>query len=917
MSIKSPIVHKDLASFPACVLREFEEFGFASADVVYPPRRLLADQQAQVPIVEVSVDANRLRRLPTPTQLLDNALPDDNWMALSRRSLARLRAFFLVVEDPQRRLDAREVSTLSHQVSLVRHVLESEKLTRVLIADEVGLGKTVEAGLLISQLLEQNAGLRVLYLAPARLVNNVRREFERLNLPFRQWSAIDADARLTDTRVIASIHRAVHPRHYQAVVNSNVWDVVIVDECHHLSDWGVGGGDPREKFKLVRDVIKKQPENGRVIFLSGTPHQGNVSRFENLLGLLQGPNETAEAMRGRVIYRTKEDVRDWNGKPLFPKRQVNEPMVIDLGPIYRAWVQAIHDFYRPPKENRKPGEAQKRAAGWRLAQALQWAVSSPQAGLGYLVRQALRAGLDLGSKPLESAIGALRPYRTGKADEPIPTLYERIVKEVTKQKDSADVEDIEDDVAEEKEIQKEALENLLTEGISVIRESGDHKWRAIKEKLLDPAGTEKIVLFAQPIETVTSLANFLKKLTGKAPAMIVGGQTDDERQKEVDNFWKPDGPQFLVSSRAGGEGINLQVSRRLIHIDVPWNPMDLEQRVGRVHRFGSRQTILVDTVVVKDSREAQAYRIARERLRLITATLVKDEKFEAVFARVMCLLPPEGLQDVLLQESFGPIRPEGQEQIARMVQEGFQNWSEFHDKFAERQQQIRLEDPGLAKWKDVERFLLDHAEAQQREGFSAQRFAEQDGQFVAADEAVSVLKMPDGNSYFCDDTGGAPVFGPDGQKAKQIGLNMKPVADLLRKLAFPPLPSGGAFLRWSKDAPVPQTSTFPFGVLVFLRQTVKPDHRVGYVELAASLHTYIIASDGTKNEIVGKEKAAILDGLIRSAPLRNKPETPELLERLKQRESELAGNLCKPAETEFRAGIRYAVTPLLAAIVVE
>jgi len=126
----------------------------------------------------------------------------ENWPSHSRRSLARLHAYFLITEDPQRRLDAREVDTLAHQVSLVRHILQDENMRRVLIADEVGLGKTVEAGLLLREILEQRPEARILYLAPARLVSNVRTEFDRLKLPFRQWSAQDADGRLTDPKII-------------------------------------------------------------------------------------------------------------------------------------------------------------------------------------------------------------------------------------------------------------------------------------------------------------------------------------------------------------------------------------------------------------------------------------------------------------------------------------------------------------------------------------------------------------------------------------------------------------------------------------------------------------------------------------------------------------------------------------------
>lgn len=174
----------------------------------------------------------------------------------------------------------------------------------------------------------------------------------------------------------------------------------------------------------------------------------------------------------------------------------------------------IHDFYKPPRDAYRMGSAKRRAAGWRCAQALQWATSSPHAGLGYLVRQA-------------------------------------------------------------------------------------------------------------------------------------------------------------ISSRAGGEGINLQVARRLVHIDVPWNPMDMEQRVGRVHRFGSRQTVIVDTVVVKDSREADAYRIAREKLRLITSTIVERDRFKSVFSRVMCLLPQDELQSVLLNEPVTPFDAGDENRLSEMIQEGF------------------------------------------------------------------------------------------------------------------------------------------------------------------------------------------------------------------------------------------------------
>src|SRR5215475_665370 len=346
-------------AYPSGILREREEWGLKTIDLVHPPRRFWSDQKSLDVLVEEGVDVRRAQLLPTPARLLHGLPENDNWQSHSRRSLARLRAHYLICEDPQRRMDAREVETLSHQVSLVRHILQSERLKRVLIADEVGLGKTVEVGLLLKELLAQRPGLRVLYLAPARLVSNVRREFDRMRLPFRQWSAQNGDARLTDPRVIASLHRAVHGSNFNKLLETQPWDILIVDECHHLSAWSPDGGDSSEAYRLVRELVARQPQDARVILMSGTPHQGHSTRFDNLLRLLREPHESEGQIAGRVIYRTKDDIQDWEGNPVFPPRQVNEPLVIDLGPEHMEWIQHIHDFYRPPYDERRLGEAKR------------------------------------------------------------------------------------------------------------------------------------------------------------------------------------------------------------------------------------------------------------------------------------------------------------------------------------------------------------------------------------------------------------------------------------------------------------------------------------------------------------------------------------------------------------------------------
>lgn len=905
------LVRRPGAPHPLAVLRRHEDFGVEELDLARPPMRFWADGEMAPPSVEIAVDARRVEAVPTPAEMLRDHASTDGWQGLSRRSLARLHAWFLVAEDPQRRLDAQEVVTLAHQASLVRHVLQEPSLRRALIADEVGLGKTVEAGLLVRDLLAQQPGLRVLYLAPARLAANVRREFDRLGLSFRLWVAGDQrDARLDDPRVVASIHRAVHSTHFEDVVRAGPWDVVIVDECHHLSDWEEGGGSPVRQYRLVRDLAARLSPASRLVLMSGTPHQGHAARFDNLMALLQEEGEPEAALRGRVIYRTKDDVRDWDGQPLFPGRRVNPPLVIDLGEDHRSWLRAIHALYEPAR-----GDG-RRAATWRAGQALQWATSSVQAGTGYLVRQAIRAGWDLGRPELAQAISELRPYRGGPPGEPVPCLFDRICREVGRQREDADLEDIEEDLESRDRWAPDnrRLGAVLDQGVDLLRRQPDAKWEFLRDRVLAEAADEKVVLFAQPIETVSALAGWIERTTGARPAIIIGAQDEAERRRQVDAFWRPDGPRYLVSSRAGGEGLNLQVARRLVHVDVPWNPMELEQRVGRVHRFLSRRTVVVDTLVVRDSRETDMYRVARDKLREVARTLVPEDRFDALFARVMALVPPEDLIGVLGERPLAPLDDAERARVASLVTQGFQAWQAFHERYASQQRQIRALDPGQATWDDLGMFARSALRAAPAEGYSALRFRWEADEVVERGARADVLEV-DGTPYACGDYGGMPVHGPDGVRAAQLGLNVPAVCRALRRLGFPEVPAGAAQLRWPDDLPRPVAAcSGPFGVVVLARQSLRSE-RGTYVEVGTTLHAFIARPSGEVASIEGGDKGDLVRALLRS-PVRKEAEpAAELVAAIVDAESAATASLRRPSEEDRSRRVSHAVTPLLAAVV--
>jgi superfamily II DNA or RNA helicase len=894
---------------PYALLRRTEDFGMEELDLLRPPQRFWADGALAPSGAEMHVDVRRVEAVPLPGDLLQTGAPD-GWHALSVRSVARLFAWFLIAEDPQRRLEAQAISTLAHQASVVQHISETPALRRVLLADEVGLGKTIEAGLLIRQFLQQNRGARVLYLAPARLVRNVWHELKRLGLNFRRWVAnAERDATLDDPLVVASIHRASHEGRLREVVNSPRWDMLVVDECHHLSDWQAGGGAPVAQYKLVEQLVAKLSDDGRLILMSGTPHQGHAERFKNVLRLLRRPSESDGALPGRVIYRTKEQVHDWEGRPLFPRRQVNAPIVVDLGAEYQEWLSHVHDLFEPERvESRRA--AQQRVAGWRAGQALQWATSSIQAGLGYLIRQAIRAKFVPDNlAALDRAVAAIRPYRGGSDHELVSDLFARMRAEVLGRDEDDGLDDQEDEDGSSWRPDPEALSVLLDEGVDLLESIGDLKWQKVWDEVLAQAGDEKVVLFAQPIETVTVVARFLERRTGQPPALIVGGQSDAERTEQVNRFWDPKGPRFLVSSRAGGEGLNLQVARRLVHLDVPWNPMELEQRIGRVHRFMSRRTILVDTIVVKDSRESVAYAYARRRLELIAQSLVPEDQFEALFSRVMALVPPEELQDVLAHSPGSGLTDEDRQRLNVIVTRGFHEWRSFHDRYSTQQRQIQALAPGAATWEDLAAFACEHLKAKPAEGFSALGFVWHDGEVVEASQAARVLAV-DGHTFACGDYGGMPITSADGQTATRWGTNTEVVAGALRRAAFPKGPAGAAHLRWpdATERPAPG----PFGLVVAARQSVRWEGGA-YVESGLSLHILLVTTEGVPRELESAERGPLVRGILKSHARREGPADDALARAVRQAEFDFLQQLRRPSAEERDR--RYAVTPIMVAIV--
>jgi hypothetical protein len=182
---------------------------------------------------------------------------------------------------------------------------------------------------------------------------------------------------------------------------------------------------------------------------------------------------------------------------------------------------------------------------------------------------------------------------------------------------------------------------------------------------------------------------------------------------------------------------------------------------------------------------------------------------------------------------------------------------------------------------------------------------------------AAVVRLGDGSAYVCADYGECLVYSPNGLITPKLGLNLEPVAEAMRRFAFPQQQAGAAYLRWPSESPRPLgVSAGSFGVIVFARQTLQPERMGGWVERRTSLHAFVTSADGV-TELVGREKGRLLRGLFRSV-IRKSPEAPEtLLATLKKAELDLTQQLRRPTKDELTAQIRHAVTPLFAGVVTD
>ena len=522
------------------------------------------------------------------------------------------------------------IALLPHQLWVCKRVLESWP-TRWLVADDVGLGKTIEAGLILTPLLSSGRVRRLLILAPASLVEQwqvrLREMFDiRISTYVAAADTETSDFWNTHDRVIASAHtlRLDKGNRWGRLFDAKPWDLVLIDEAHHMNV------DEQGHRALSYQLVERLQERGRVqslVLFTGTPHRGKDTGFLSLLKLLrpedfdpeQPLEEQIAKLRTVMIRNNKQSVTDMSGEPLFtPVRPRRETYA--YSPQEARFYEQLTRFIMTGKAYAASLGFQDRRMVILILITMQKLASSSVAA----VRRALTRRLDR----LRDAKARLEESREDLAR----------LQELRAEDDPANLDEIgrlEERVVEflggvglnPNEIP--ALKELLAAADEVTDET---KIARILSVVDESFADRSVLFFTEYKATQALLMTALHKRYGDGCVAFINGDgfVEDVRDSSGNiSDWTEDRRlaaarfnrgevRFLVSTEAAGEGVDLQEScSALVHVDLPWNPMRLHQRVGRLSRYGQTDPVDVVTVRNPDTVESRIWDLLDEKLERI------------------------------------------------------------------------------------------------------------------------------------------------------------------------------------------------------------------------------------------------------------------------------------------------------------
>ena len=587
--------------------------------------------------------------------------------------VAATRLLFAHQFDDLSSLSNSRVEVKHHQVAVV-HRVATNYPHRFLLADEVGLGKTIEAGLILKELKARGTVSRVLVLAPSGIVsqwqfelktkfNQVFAHYNRATVSYLEATHPGENVWTLNDNVIASAPFAAYDEERRAEIARAGWDMVIIDEAHHARRTWQGASRYTETNIYRLAAALADPESRKAVaflLLTATPMQlhrfelyslielldpalfANYEDFESHTDALAGLNQAVELVRSWPALTPTEQshalpaITSWLvGNDVLPDLNLGDPEVRT-----RA-VDELAKHHRLSEvliRNRK-----KMVGGFQPRVARIWQVEmTPEEWEAYeATTDYVRVGYARSRATQNNALGflmaILQKLNSSSSFALRESLRRRIVRLEEGLLATAPEDEPEDEQLEEQSTAESLrawlgvdarisrLEELaelrrivsLLDGITL-----DTKTRVLLEGLaaiFNEESEAKVIIFTQFRDTQAMLA---RELSARYGTHVFHGQLKPrDKDDAVANFRDGTGPQVLISTEAGGEGRNFQFCHYLVNYDLPWNPMKIEQRIGRLDRIGQKHPVVIFNFSVVGTIEERVLSVLSERIQVFEATI--------------------------------------------------------------------------------------------------------------------------------------------------------------------------------------------------------------------------------------------------------------------------------------------------------
>lgn len=653
---------------PARIKKVEQRSAFYRLEVVledtgeYRPLRLSAEQVAQISLVE---------RDP----LAMSGDPEEFFLLVEANRIRLAHQF-----DPLLAVSVSQVDPLPHQIEAVYHYALDLPRIRFLIADDPGAGKTVMAGLILKEMQYRRLAQRVLIVAPGHLKYQWQREMkEKFNTAFRliDRSAFHAawgeNVWEEHPHAITSID-FLKQDDIKATLNSAHWDLIIVDEAHKMSAYAY---ETRDRVKIdktkryqVGEVLSRQSDH--LLFLTATPHRGDEENFRLFLDLLRPGffakpellHESVERQDNPLfVRRLKEDMKTFDGRDIFPPRHVQTlsfQMTDAEMRLYNEVTSYVKNYFDQARENRNIAFAMI-ILQRRLTSSVHAILSSLQRRRDRL-EELLRLPEKIrGNEKYEGLKAISEEDLEDMAEEERWEIEERLEHLTI----ARNIEDVRREI--------EQLDGLIEQAKVVRAQEIESKLVALRDEVLATLDGRKLLVFTEHKDTLWYLAGDGQqgrpygKLRewGYSVNVIHGGMSLDARI-EAERVFRNE-TQIMVATEAAGEGINLQFCSLMVNYDIPWNPNRLEQRMGRIHRYGQDREVYIWNMVSKDTREGQILDRLFMKLKLMQKALGTDRVFDIIGE----VIPGSNLSELLKDAIFNQRSMEDIEGQIEAVDEGY------------------------------------------------------------------------------------------------------------------------------------------------------------------------------------------------------------------------------------------------------